>query len=396
MCLKSLSSGCQDLTRECINALNLQHSTKNEYDVLGPSITLALLPLLVYGTFRFSQTFPAVLWSKSTEYYVPASFQYDETETFFDNSIWTYGTDYLIAAFMAYGTLKCLLCDGGYLNANLRWIAAGLLAMYSISVIVGAFAHQFFTTLDSLNTVTFRILWTICVATVAIAGGFIGAIGSELGMKFDSYNMKTHFKVPILPMYFWVGWATALTIICIFGGLSYKRPACDIFIAGTTQTTPTAYSILVVWSRYWGQQRYNNRHHNEEHAQKDISSSSDVAEFNNGATKPQRTPSTGLSELVDIRIRWAKHLIREVKLSDRLIFYVALLLNAPLLPAYPILLDYKLNLGLVNTILHSNLFVAWGLQFYSLWCFCKILSGLDQNIVTCTKNPNGKVKTHIE
>eukprot|EP00586_Coscinodiscus_wailesii_P013737 CAMPEP_0172494720 /NCGR_PEP_ID=MMETSP1066-20121228/54661_1 /TAXON_ID=671091 /ORGANISM="Coscinodiscus wailesii, Strain CCMP2513" /LENGTH=206 /DNA_ID=CAMNT_0013265919 /DNA_START=78 /DNA_END=695 /DNA_ORIENTATION=+ len=206
MCQIALPSGRQDPTFERINALNLQHSIKNEYDVLRPSITLVLLPLLVYGTLRFSQTFPAVLWPKSTQYYVPASFQYDETETFFDNSIWTYGTDYLIAVFMAYGTSKCLLCDGGYLNASLRWIAAGLLAMYSVSVIVGAFAHQYFTTLDSLNTVTFRILWTVCVATVAIAGGFIGAVGSELGMKFDSYNMKTHFKVPILPMYFWVGW----------------------------------------------------------------------------------------------------------------------------------------------------------------------------------------------
>lgn len=389
MCTKTKTLQCDhqdDQHTKRQKEIHLRQIMSEECNILKPILSVPLVLPLTVGTLYFSKTFPAILWAKSTEYYIPAGFEYDSTNTFFDNSIWTYGTDYVIAIFMAYGTWRCISCEGGYLNENLRKIAAGLLACYTISVIFGGLAHEYYLTLESLNTISFRVMWTICVGTVALAGGFIGAVGTELGMKFESCNMQTHFKVPILPHYFWVCWSVVLTVICAKGGLSYKRPACDIFIAGTTQTTPTAYSILVVFSRYWANPRCNNS----------IRKEPSVKTFNNRVIDVNKKinrasiVSKGLSDRIHVMIRRQNHFMHEVTLSDRIIFYVSLLLNAPLLPVYPILLDYKLNLSTINTLLHSNLFVAWGLQFYSLWRFCVILSRMDENTPTFAKSQKRK------
>lgn len=248
MCFKTVSSSDRNERNE--DSCHKQNGTEsicNENNELKAAHAVPLLPLAAYGTLQFSLAFPAVLWSKAPLYYVPAWWHYDETNTFFDNSAWTWGTDYAIGAFMAFWAWKCLTCKGSILNNELRYVSALLLALYCISVLSGGWAHQHCKSLDCLNSAYFRFLWFICVGTVAMAGGVIGAIGSKLGKSFDACGVKTHFQVPILPDYFWIGWSILLTAVCALGGLSFKRPACDIFIAGTTQFVPTAYSIVIVF-----------------------------------------------------------------------------------------------------------------------------------------------------
>ena len=83
-----------------------------------------------------------------------------------------------------------------------------------------------------------------------------------------------------------------------------ERPAADIFLAGITQTPPTVYTIVAMASANWGPH--------------------------------SKWPSIYLA--------------------------IGSFLNAPLLPLYGILVRYGLPLGVVNTILHTNLLVAWGMQ----------------------------------
>jgi len=355
MCFKTASPSDRNERKEdsCC-AQNGKESIYNENNELKAVHALPLLPVAVYGTLQFSLAFPEMLWSKASLYYIPAWWHYDKTNTFFDNTAWTWGTDYAIGAFMAIWAWKCITCKGSLLNNDLRHVSALLLALYCISVLSGGWAHQHCKTLNCLNSFYFRLLWFVCVGTVAMAGGVIGAIGSKLGKSFDACDVKTHFRVPILPDHFWIGWSILLTAVCALGGMSFKRPACDIFIAGTTQFVPTAYSIITVFSRKWNIPKDDsNRCHNQNHF--------------NGKTHATTTKTL------------QKYITDNVSLSHRLLYYISLLLNAPLLPSYPLLLHQKLPLGLINTILHANLLIAWSLQFYTVWGFALVFANAQEN-----------------
>jgi len=215
---------------------------------------------------------------------------------------------------------------------TLRFLSTSLLTCYCISVSFGGYAHQNYLTLESLNTNSFKIVWIICVGTVTLAGGFIGAIGTELGKTLQGMNHRV--KVPILPQYFWAMWGLYLTAECARGSISFKRPACDIFIAGTTQTIPTFYTLLMLHSCYWKQAPSTKR----------------MGEFHMLSKLQTLVPNA---------------------LRAKITF--AFLLNAPLLPLYPILLSFGLKLGSVNAILHMNLFIAWGSQYRTLYHFVKAL-----------------------
>ena len=299
--------------------------------------TIILLVLSVYGTLQFSLSFPFVLWKKgATEYYVRASYEYDEINTRFDNTIWTYGTDYALAAIMFFGTIHCMTCVEGY--SNLRLLSSGLLLSYCVQVLFGGFAHQNYLTLESLNTKSFKTVWIICVGTVALAGGFIGAIGTELGKAL--HGMGCRMRIPLLPHYFWILWGLYLMLYCAMGGISFKRPACDIFIAGTTQTFPTVYTVAIVLSHYW-----------------------------------EKSPNTKNQKLTV----FVSKLQSLVSSKHRNFFYLGFFLNAPLLPLYPVLLSSNLQLGSVNAICHTNLLTAWGLQYITLWRFCVALQMSSNN-----------------
>lgn len=294
-------------------------------------LSLLLLPVFSYLTFKFSCIFPDILWSKSHLYYIPANWEYDELNTVFDDSMWTWGTDYILAVFMALGSWRLLLCTGSReALSGVPATASIVMFLYSISVLSGGYSHQHYHTVESLNTSSFKINWFICVGTVAMAGGPIGAIGSNLAKSLNKLNVDTYFSIPILPNIFWFGWSIIFTALCYNGDMSYKRPPCDIFIAGTTQSIPSFYCIMVLLSYKWN------------------------------------TNCDGITDT-------AKRFLHKVTPLHRFLFILCWVLNAPLLPAYPYLLHIELPEHIINTMLHCNLFVAWSLQSYTVRRFCLII-----------------------
>lgn len=265
------------------------------------------------AVFVFSVYFPYMLApSAASKTYDLAKFQYEESISHFDNTIWTYGTDYILAFTMTVIAMSILICDdcqiSQRISSKLRWRSAGLLLGYASSTLAGALAHQFYTTLESRNTLSFRVLWTICVGTVCFASAFMGCIGTELARQYKNLG-----PVPVIHEYFWVSFGATTTLFCILGETSYQRPACDIFIAGTNQTPSTAYIITLLCLH------------------------------------------CGHPSLFSIRLKY------------RIMGMFGFLLNAPLLPMYPLLIQYTdWSLASVNTLLHSCLFVAWGMQGLTL------------------------------
>lgn len=284
----------------------------------------------------FSISFPFWLapWAASKTYHF-AFYDYDEDISHFDNSVWTYGTDYLLAfcltvlllsISMGTTTKKKNSCNGDSPSTGSHeshvihaWRSRGLLACYALSVLAGGLAHQFYTTIELRNTASFRLLWTFCVGTVTAASGFMGAIGTELvrqerdilfGFHHNRSAAKFAFQLPLVPEWFWISFGACSTIVVMAGGLSFQRPACDIFIAGITQFPSTFYMMAVL---AWGL-----------------------------STHP--VP------------KWS-----------RCVGFLGFILNAPLLPLYPLLVQYThLSLAAVNTLLHTWLLVAWGMQGLSL------------------------------
>lgn len=275
------------------------------------------------------------------ETFLHAGFDYDETNTYFDNTFLTYGTDYMISIIMLYAVHKCLNATSPInihnndlkfdvsLSKDLRIGSSLLFLLYGVSVLSGGIAHQFYTNLEDLNSLSFRILWTLCVGCVTAAGGLIGACGSAIYIRLNETmpNDMVRFRMIYLPYKLWIIYGVCMTFWCILGGISYKRPACDIFAAGTTQFVPSVYIVLAVLSVKW-------------------------------PIKKERIPSSSV--------------VRQIGPFFRLCIVVGFFLNAPLLPMYPLMVQYtSLSLGVVNALLHLNLTFAWGMQAMSLHHFCK-------------------------
>eukprot|EP01083_Nonionella_stella_P023510 65061_1 len=121
---------------------------------------------------------------------------------------------------------------------------------------------------------------------------------------------------------------------CAFGYISFKRPACDIFIAGITQFPTTFYCLAALGLRRWPKRKSSA-----------------------AAGKGEESP-------IDL-----------VRLPYRLMYYIGFIGNAPLLPMYPALVQYSgMSLAGINTLLHSWLMVMWGMQGVSLLHLCKAMS----------------------
>jgi hypothetical protein len=189
--------------------------------------------------FHLIFSFPH-LWSQGGfETYHYAFYDYDPDKSHFDNSFWTYGTDYMLAVVM--GIIIFNISTAHPVSRTLAFRSRGMLMCYMASVSAGGFAHQNYTTLESRNSMSFRLLWTVCVGTVTAASGFMGVIGSEL-VRRDSCKSA----IPLIPEIFWIAFGIAGTAVVVYGGLSFQRPACDIFIAGTTQIPSTLLSPFVI------------------------------------------------------------------------------------------------------------------------------------------------------
>lgn len=110
------------------------------------------------------------------------------------------------------------------------------------------------------------------------------------------------------------------------GYISFKRPACDIFIAGITQFPPTFYCMGALGLRNW--------------------------------------PKRG-----DVAAVKGESPIDLVRLSYRLMYYVGFIGNAPLLPMYPLLVQYTdMSLGGINTLLHCCEYLPPSFCSYPLQC----------------------------
>lgn len=273
----------------------------------------------------FSLYFPFLLAPVAAlKTYHFANWNYDDKSSHFDNTAWTYGTDYFLAACMMLLILS-IPCHKQSSFYHAGWLSCGLLATYMISVLAGGVAHQFYTTIESQNSLSFRLIWTVCVGAVAAASGFMGPTATELlcldhhsvdvvihhsGSTLSKNSKPSLLMLPIIPDWFWRAYAVCVTSIVIAGGFSFQRPACDIFVVGITQFPSTFYMMLILFASL------------------------------------QKCEMTN-------RMRVAG--------------CCGFILNAPLLPMYPILVQYTdWNLGSINTLLHSWLLVAWTLQGWTL------------------------------
>jgi len=310
-CLKT------SLNDRTLLSLNNTTSRNNSF------LILIVLPLLSYTSFKFSSILPS-LFSPSYAhlYYIPANWKYNEAECHFCNSIWTWGTDYILAVFMARNAYLCLQSSKNTAEQSspLRRTAAAIFTLYCISVLSGGIAHQYYRSVEELNSFSFRILWFICVATVGMAGGVIGVMGTKLGRAQNVEERK------ILPEYFWRSYGMIMVLTCATGFMSYNRPACDIFIAGTTQCAPTFYSIWIMFNIYSMKQQQGNK------------------------------------------LTTMKHSIQ-----NYLKYSVSYLLNAPPLPIYTLLLNAEVSTPIINTYLHANLFLTWNGQAYFIRYFIELL-----------------------
>jgi hypothetical protein len=286
--------------------------------------------------------------SAAAKTFIIAAYNYDQDTTYFDNTILTYGTDILLGFLMTFASYQCYST-----HCSLGYKGCALFGFYAISVFCGGYAHATFLDVDSMNTTFFRFCWILCVGTVTFAGGFMGMCGSEINSYFhycdhhyhhsrsSSDGSSENLDVPVNKRFdcfnlgyvhlrheLWFFYGFYMTIICIMGEISHTRPACDIFVAGTTQFIPTMYCELMMVFRKW----------------------------NDAIPGLEESTITSADSTTNI------------KRNTRILFYVGFMLNAPLLPSYPLLVQYtNLSLGVVNVLLHTNLTLAWGMQAYSIY-----------------------------
>ena len=310
--------------------------------------------LVAMGLFAFSLWFPHALAphaAKAT--YHLAVFSYDKETSHFDNTVWTYGTDYGLAVIMASLATYIVWNGRNTVSQSLCWRAASLLLLYCVSVTAGGYSHQYFLTLESRNTLSFRIWWTVCVGTVTAASTAMGMSGSQVLRQYQenlrkreegctehkrtNHNnfgcLKLLQRVPVLPDCFWVAFGMVITGICVMGGMSYQRPACDIFIAGITQS-PSTFYVMIFFAL-------------------------------------------------------VQH--KHVENYAKLVGLVGFILNAPLLPMYPLLVQYTdWTLASVNTLLHCWLCVAWCMQGISMHHVAQALILEHEELVKTSLNKKNK------
>jgi len=145
----------------------------------------------------------------------------------------------MIAVWMTFGVVwTWWRCN----SSALRNRSLGLFTCYAISVLVGGLCHNFFKSFEAIASARFRLYWTVCVGTVAIAGGLMGSYASHLARSVRGPPI-------FVPDWFWFTFSMTMLITTCFGGFSCKQPACDIFLAGVTQLIPSVYISVVLFTR---------------------------------------------------------------------------------------------------------------------------------------------------
>ena len=244
--------------------------------------------------------------------------------------------------------LACIILrTEGTLTKLLKMYSASLLICYGVSTLAGGYAHQTIRGVDQLNTSIFRILWIVCVGNVSFASCWMGLIGREIVKLFDARPI-----IPLGSWYVWPYYGGFMTVATALGYMSFKRPACDIFIAGITQFPTTFYCLggLIVGCRNHRQKK-NLLMRGREHG------------GGGGAVAAVRHP------------------LDKVLLRYKIMYYIGFIGNAPLLPMYPLLVQYTdMTLSGINTLLHSWLMVMWGMQGLSLLHFCRVIGQWEKSV----------------
>jgi hypothetical protein len=147
--------------------------------------------------------------------------------------------------------------------------------------------------------------------------------------------------------WFWPAYGIYMAGAVAMGYMSFKRPACDIFIAGITQFPTTFYCLCALGLRKWPRV---------------TTTSTTIAPVARGSAEE----SSSYSSSSTIRVTTSSP-VGYVRLVYRIMYYIGFIGNAPLLPMYPLLVQYSgMSLAGINTLLHSWLMIMWGMQGISL------------------------------
>lgn len=249
----------------------------------------------------------------------------------FDNTAWTYGTDYAITAVTFY--LASLMWMEWRRWDTLRACSIGIMLLDGTSTLIGGAAHHVYSGIATdLNSTTFRVTWTVVVGLTAVTGSVIGYLASSILWRCDFSHPFTR----LCSGPFWASWGVTLALANTGGMFSHARPACDIFIAGAAQAFPTFYLCFAVFYCFI---------------------------FHRGKYKV--SPHTPI------------------------ILITALLNNAPLLFLFPHLVR-TFSLGVTNAILHSFLFVSWAGQGWALRLLLPAIPPANTGKLSSTKQLNKK------
>ena len=289
--------------------------------------------------------------------YISCSYSYDHT-TRFDNTILTWGTDYLLVFWMGLFIARLQ----GYRSPHRTELntliteTQLLLFCYLLSVLFGGMCHQRFTSVPSdLNNWMFRILWTCCVGSVSLAGGFIGRVSLALHNTLPPQAIKiTQQDYPFLPKQLpkksWTLYGFVMVLTSALGGLSMCRPACDIFLAGCSHTVPFFFLIIEGGRTLM--------------VQNTVALDSFDDDGTNGNIQGNGGNKRGAKR------HRHRHRHRHGKSPPKWVRYLLIygsLGNAPLLWVYPVMARIPgLTLGFINAVLHTNLALAWGAQAYAI------------------------------
>lgn len=240
------------------------------------------------------------------------------SDALFDHSVWTYGTDYAITALL--GAQAWSLWASGPRTRLQHWTLC-LMIIYALSTLVGGLCHHSYTgEVERLNTTRFRCLWSLVVGLTAAAGGAQGMLAVELVRDHarTSAAGATALLGPLgalpglMQPALWGAWVLVWVVGILLGFFSHTRPACDIFIAGSTQGLPTLLLQFCLWC----------------------------------------TRAPGHTD--------------EIPAFTFFTLEVSLLSIAPTIVLFPFLLSQGTELGHVNAVLHSIIFASWGCQAWGL------------------------------
>lgn len=264
-------------------------------------------------------------------------------ETPFDDTIYTYGTDFILA--LATGLLGYQIYFRTPRSA-LTLPSSMLMAQYSASALVAGILHFAVGHAHlSLNSTWFRVGWIIVVGCVATPNGIFGLIGNALifedaaaaaaaaaetrslrsertGKAGSAQGIPQQRRAFMVHSGIWILYGLACVLSVGLGIVRCSRPAADIFIMGICQACGSLYLVTVFLTR-------------------------------------TRTPTV------------AEPLTASQERGLTLTFVFGFLANSPLIIAYPIAVVHGVPLEYINFTLHINLLLAWGSQGLVLKRLCE-------------------------